>query len=55
MLRLRESGIDQAQGSPAGVIARLGERENHAPMVARYRGLRDGRGHGSVKALKVES
>ncbi len=35
ILRLREPGIDQAQGSPADVIARLGERENHAPMVAR--------------------
>jgi len=35
ILRLREAGIDQAQGSPADVIARLGEREKHAQMVAR--------------------
>ena len=35
ILRLREAGIDQAQSSPADVIARLSKRENHAQMVAR--------------------
>jgi hypothetical protein len=35
MLRLRQPRVDQAQGSPADVIARLGERENHAQMVTR--------------------
>jgi hypothetical protein len=35
MLRLGEACIDQAQGSPADVIARVGKRENDAGMVAR--------------------
>jgi hypothetical protein len=36
ILRLREAGVDQAQGSPAGVIARFGERVKHTQMVARF-------------------
>jgi hypothetical protein len=55
ILCLCEAGIDQAQGSPAGVIARLGERVKHAQIVAQFCGLVSRRSPRRVKTLAVES
>ena len=56
ILRLCGAGIDQAQSSPSGVIARFGGRVKHAQMVARFCGLRPAGVLGPLRCwqLKVE-
>lgn len=41
IFRLCEARIDQAQSSPADVIARIGERVKHAQIIARLAAWED--------------